>query len=136
LDFLLPPNGTLFALQNVTWHGKQGFQSYPQDKYFYVPYHPEYNPGRNSEAGLVGNWGKERGLTYYEVQLAGHELPGYSAGSGYRVVELLLGRIKSLDEVENFTTQEGDGDYQGVGNSTGKRLLSNNPLYFPFGHGM
>lgn len=111
LDFLLAPNGTLAALQNVTWGGLQGFQAYPQGEEFYVPYHEEWNGGRLSESGLVGNWGSERGLTYYEVQLAGHELPGYSAGSGYRVLELLLGRIGSLSEIENFSTQLNDGDF-------------------------
>ena len=108
LDFLLAPNGTLFALQNATWNGMQGFQSYPQDQEFFVPYHDEFNGGRLSEAGYVGNWGEERGLTFYTVQLSGHELPGYAAGSGYRVIEKLLGRIKDLGEIENFTTQEGD----------------------------
>lgn len=111
LDFLLAPNGTLFALQNVTWGGAKGFQAYPQDHDFYVPYHPDYNGGRLSEAGLVGQWGAERGLTYYEVQLSGHELPGYAAGSGYRVLELMLGRIQSLSEVENFSTQLDDGEF-------------------------
>ena len=108
LDYILPPNGTLFALQNVTWNGMQGFQSYPQDQEFYVPYHPEYNGGRLSEAGYVGKWGAERGVTYYTVQLAGHELPGYAAGAGYRVLEKLLGRIDSLGVVEDFSTQMGD----------------------------
>ncbi|RMJ08432.1 hypothetical protein CDV36_011958 [Fusarium kuroshium] len=122
LDFLLPPNGTLFALQNTTWNGKQGFQKYPQDKQFYVPFHPEYNGGRLSEAGTVGQWGHERGLTYYEVQLAGHELPGYTAGAGYRLLELLLGRIKNLGVIENFTTQK--GNFQGDGMS-GLRPPSN-----------
>ncbi|KAM0226866.1 hypothetical protein ACHAPO_012020 [Fusarium lateritium] len=129
LDFILPPNGTLFALQNVTWNGKQGYQKYPQDKQFYVPFHPEYNGGRLSEAGIVGQWGYERGLTYYEVQLAGHELPGYSAGAGYRVVEALLGRIKNLGVIEDFTTQK--GDYQG--NSTSMSLRGLNPLGHPYG---
>jgi carboxypeptidase D len=111
LDFILPPNGTLFALQNVTWGGVQGFQEYPQQQEFYVPYHPEYNGGRLSEAGYVGNWGAERGLTYYEVQLSGHELPGYAAGSGYRVLEVLLGRVKDLSVVENFSSLENVGDF-------------------------
>ncbi|KAF5662003.1 SERINE-TYPE CARBOXYPEPTIDASE F PRECURSOR [Fusarium circinatum] len=111
LDFLLPPNGTLFALQNATWNGKKGFQKYPQDKQFYVPFHIDYNGGRLSEEGTVGQWGEERGLTWYEVQLAGHELPGYAAGSGYRVLEKLLGRIKNLGTIENFTTQK--GNFQG-----------------------
>ncbi|KAF4963132.1 hypothetical protein FSARC_8845 [Fusarium sarcochroum] len=131
LDFLLAPNGTLFALQNATWHGKQGFQKYPQDKEFYVPFHPEYNGGRLSEAGTVGQWGYERGLTYYEVQLAGHELPGYTAGAGYRVIELLLGRIKNLGTIENFTTQK--GRFQGNGTSRDTSVV--NPLGLPWGHG-
>ena len=108
LDFLLAPNGTLFTMQNMTWNGLQGFQSYPNDQKFYVPFHPEYNGGRLSESGYVGDWGYERGLTFYTVQLSGHELPGYAAGAGYRVLELLLGKIESLATIENFSTQEGD----------------------------
>lgn len=71
LDFLLPTNGTLLALQNVTWNGVQGFQSFPGTE-FYTPYHPEFNGGSLSGAGIVGRWGSERGLTFYQVQLAGH----------------------------------------------------------------
>ncbi|CAH0052024.1 unnamed protein product [Clonostachys solani] len=120
LDFLLAPNGTLFGLQNVTWNGLQGFQKYPQDKEFVVPYHNEYNGGRLSEAGIVGNWGKERGLTYYEVQLAGHELPGYTAGAGYRTLELLLGRIDSLDAPGGFTSQAGGSSGNSTRSSSGR----------------
>lgn len=36
------------------------------------------------------------------------ELPQYSAGAGYRIVELLLGRIASLGEAGDFTTQSGN----------------------------
>jgi carboxypeptidase D len=38
LDMLLNTNGSLLALQNMTWNGLQGLQSYPDDD-FYVPYH-------------------------------------------------------------------------------------------------
>ncbi|KAL9592472.1 MAG: hypothetical protein Q9219_007724, partial [cf. Caloplaca sp. 3 TL-2023] len=107
LDFLLPPNGTLMALQNVTWNGVQGFQAYP-GREFYAPYHPEYNGGSLAGAGFLGNWGEERGLTFYQVQLAGHELPEYTAGAAYRIVELLLGRISSLGDAGDFTTQTGN----------------------------
>ncbi|KAL8678973.1 MAG: hypothetical protein Q9186_004694 [Xanthomendoza sp. 1 TL-2023] len=107
LDFLLPTNGTLMALQNITWNGKQGFQEYPA-KEFYTPYHPEYNGGALAGAGYLGLWGSERGLTFYQVQLAGHELPEYSPGAAYRVVELLLGRIKSFGDAGDFTTQTGN----------------------------
>lgn len=74
LDFLLPTNGTLMALQNITWNGMQGFQAYPA-KEFYTPYHPEYNGGALAGAGYLGLWGSERGLTFYQVQLAGHGKP-------------------------------------------------------------
>ena len=73
-----------------------------------MPYHPETNGGRLSEAGTVGYWGEERGLTFYTVQLAGHELPGYAACSGYRMLEKLLGRIPDLSTVGDFTTQTGN----------------------------
>jgi len=53
-------------------------------------------------------WGEERGLTFYSIQLAEHELPGYTAGAGYRVLEKLLGRITDFSEVSDFTTQTGD----------------------------
>ncbi|KAK5076238.1 hypothetical protein LTS08_006865 [Lithohypha guttulata] len=118
LDLLLNPNGTVFALQNMTWNGAKGFQQDPMKaNQFYVPYHPEYNGGRLSEAGYVGTWGEERGLLFYTVQLSGHELPGYAAGSGYRVLEKLLGRVSNLAEVSDFTTQRG-GNYQAMGTSS------------------
>ncbi|KAK4908903.1 hypothetical protein LTR49_022266 [Elasticomyces elasticus] len=107
LDMLLNTNGTLLAIQNMTWNGLQGLQSYP-DTPFYVPYHPEYNGGALSGAGIVGSWGYERGVTFYQVQLAGHELPGFAPGAGYRSLELLLGKISSLGEVSDFTTQMGN----------------------------
>lgn len=109
LDMILPTNGTIMVLQNLTWNGMQGFQSDPQQgDDFYVPYHPEYNGGRLSGAGYVGKYAEERGLLFYTVQLAGHEVPGYAAGAGYRMLEKLLGRITDLGEVGDFTTQTGN----------------------------
>ena len=108
LDFLLPTNGTLFALQNMTWNGKQGFQAYPNKHLLYAPDHMEYNLGAQAGAGDLGWWGKERGLTFYQVQLSGHELPGYAPGAAYRIVEVLLGRVANLSVVSDFTTQKGD----------------------------
>lgn len=37
LDALIPTNGTLMALQNVTWHGKQGLQKWPDEKVCPLP---------------------------------------------------------------------------------------------------
>ncbi|TKX27404.1 serine carboxypeptidase-like protein 1 [Elsinoe australis] len=107
LDMLLSTNGTLLAIQNMTWNGLQGLQEYPGTP-FYTPYHPEYNGGSLAGAGYLGSYGVERGLTFYRVQLAGHELPGYAPGAAYRSIELLLGRIKSLGDVGDFTTQTGN----------------------------
>lgn len=107
LDMLLSTNGTLLALQNMTWNGMQGLQQYPGNTLF-IPYHPEYNGGALAGAGNLGYWGAERGLTFYQVQLAGHELPGYAPGAGYRSIELLLGRISSFDDMGDFTTQTGN----------------------------
>lgn len=64
-------NGTLLAIQNMTWNGLQGLQSYP-NKTLYVPYHAEYNGAALASAGELGLWGSERGLTFYQVQLSGH----------------------------------------------------------------
>lgn len=95
------------ADMRLQWNGVQGLQSYPSTP-FYVPYHPEYNGGALAGAGYLGSWGQERGLTFYQVQLAGHELPGYAPGAAYRAIELLLGRIDSLSTVGDFTTQTGN----------------------------
>ncbi|KAF2099925.1 serine carboxypeptidase [Rhizodiscina lignyota] len=105
LDYILPLNGTLLVIQNMTWHGEQGFQSYPGDRQLFVPYHKEYNQGSLAASGYVGKWGSERGLTFYQTYYAGHQQPQYAPGSSYRVIELMLGRIKALDQPGKFSTQ-------------------------------
>lgn len=45
---------------------------------FFSPYPTESTEMvRSSMAGIIGTWGRERGLTFYEVRGAGHELPRY-----------------------------------------------------------
>lgn len=111
LDMLLSTNGTLLAIQNMTWNGQQGLQKYPSNV-LYAPYHPEYNGGALAGAGVQGSWSHERGLTFYTAQLAGHELPGYTPGVAYRMLEILLGRVKDFNSTESFTTQ--NGNYTGT----------------------
>ncbi|KAL5397335.1 hypothetical protein PMIN06_002697 [Paraphaeosphaeria minitans] len=113
LDFLLSTNGTLLAIQNMTWNGLQGLQKYPNTT-LYAPYHPEYNGGALAGSGAQGVWTSERGLTFYTARLAGHELPGYTPGVAYRMLEILLGRIDNFSNTASFTTQS--GNY--TGNST------------------
>ncbi|CAK4004343.1 serine carboxypeptidase [Lecanosticta acicola] len=111
LDILLGTNGTLLALQNVTWNGMQGLQQFPGND-FYVPYYPAYNPGAVAGGGTLGKYGTERGVTFYQVQLAGHQVPGYSPGAAFRVMELLLGRIDNLGQRGSFSTQMGNSTYR------------------------
>ncbi|KAF2867529.1 serine carboxypeptidase-like protein [Massariosphaeria phaeospora] len=107
LDMLLSTNGTLLAIQNMTWNGAQGLHAYPSTP-LYAPHHPEYNLGALAGAGIQGHWGAERGLTFYTAQLAGHELPGYTPGVAYRMLEILLGRVEDFSSTESFTTQKGE----------------------------
>ncbi|RMZ72362.1 serine carboxypeptidase [Pyrenophora seminiperda CCB06] len=107
LDMLLSTNGTLFALQNMTWNGVQGFSEYPSTP-LYAPYHPEYNPGSLAGSGNLGVWVKERGLTFYTAHLAGHELPEYTPGVGLRMLEILLGHVKDFSSTANFVGQQGN----------------------------
>ncbi|KXT03043.1 hypothetical protein AC578_678 [Pseudocercospora eumusae] len=109
LDMVLIKNGTLVMIQNMTWNGMQGFQKGPSDwENFYVPYHSELSTGTLAGAGYLGKHYTERGLTFSTVELSGHMVPQYAPSAAYRQLEFLLGRIESLSEVSDFTTQEGN----------------------------
>lgn len=124
LDFLISPNGTLAAINNMTWQGAQGFENSPfvADN-FYVPYNPTIEPaleetlsqahvpsipvGIVAGGGLFGKAHTERGLTFVTVSLAGHEIPQNAPGAAYRQLEFLLGRVDNLTTVGEFTTAGG-----------------------------
>ena len=122
LDYLLLTNGTLAALNNMTWNGAQGFSCTPMADKLYVPYNPLINQvinetenqpipatpvGLQAGAGYQGTTHTERGLTFTTVDLAGHEIPQYVPGASYRQLEFLLGRISSLTEISDYTTETG-----------------------------
>jgi hypothetical protein len=69
LDMLHPTNGTLFAIQNMTWGGHQGFSVYPNQPLF-VPHHQEHNNGAFAGAGVLGRWTTERGLVTCSTNLS------------------------------------------------------------------
>lgn len=120
LDFLIPPNGTLAVINNMTWQGIQGFEESPFTDRFFVPYNPTIEPALEEalkqnhiptlSVGIVGGGGwygkthTERGLTFVTVELAGHEIPQYVPGAAYRQLEFLLGRVDNLTTVGEFTT--------------------------------
>lgn len=109
LDMILIKNGSIVAIQNMTWGGAQGFSKGPdQWNDFYIPYHTEFSPSTLAAAGNFGKWHTERGLTFCTVELSGHMVPQYAPSAAYRQLEFLLGRIDNLGEVSDFTTQSGD----------------------------
>ncbi|KAJ3551296.1 hypothetical protein NM688_g4786 [Phlebia brevispora] len=66
-DYLIIAEGTRIVIQNMTWSGKQGFQTPIATDSFIV-----------DDVGALGNMHSERGLTYYEVALSGHMVPQFS----------------------------------------------------------
>ncbi|KIW11427.1 hypothetical protein PV08_10727 [Exophiala spinifera] len=113
IDMVLIFNGSLVAVQNMTFNGAQGF-SVPPSQWddFYVPYHVSYDNqlGTIAGAGVMGQYHTERGLTMVTVQLSGHMVPQYAPSAAYRQLEFLLGRIPDLGTVGPFTTMK-DGSY-------------------------
>ncbi|KAK2593262.1 hypothetical protein QQS21_009027 [Conoideocrella luteorostrata] len=108
-DFILPANGVLLAVQNMTWGGKLGFQSRPTDP-FYVP-RWGYGPGKGKyygsnlpdRSGVLGTTHHERGLTIVVTDLSGHEGPQYASTAAFRQLEKLLGRVHTLSDTVPFT---------------------------------
>ncbi|KAJ3339382.1 hypothetical protein HDU93_008290 [Gonapodya sp. JEL0774] len=104
LDMIVMTNGSLLAIQNMTWGGKLGFQSKPVAPFF-VPYHNE-DPSLATVAasGVFGTTHTERGLTWDSIDLSGHMVPQYAPTAAFREVEFLLGRVKNVSSTEPFTT--------------------------------
>ncbi|KAA1473927.1 alpha/beta-hydrolase [Dentipellis sp. KUC8613] len=79
-DFSLIAEGTRIILQNMTWNGKQGFQSALQTDSFVI-----------DGVGAAGNVQSERGLTYYEAKITGHMIPQFNPKAAYQSMQYLLG---------------------------------------------
>ncbi|OHW96906.1 serine carboxypeptidase [Colletotrichum incanum] len=106
LDYRVPTNGTLMVLQNMTWNGGQGFDEFPSKTFFLPTAYSDLSS--QSAAGKIGDWVEQRGLTFARVYLAGHELPEYSQGGGYRLLERLLNRVPDLTNDAMFSALPGD----------------------------
>ena len=110
-DMILLFNGTVIAVQNMTFNGAQGFSTAPSDwADFYVPYHNSYinQLGDIAGAGIMGSYHTERKLTVVTVDLSGHMIPQYAPSASYRTIEFLLGRIPSLGTKGTFTTMKNE----------------------------
>lgn len=112
LDMVLMFNGTLIAVQNMTFNGGQGFSVAPSGwADAYVPYHESYSLSTLAGAGVMGKYHTERGLTVVTTDLSGHMVPQYAPSASYRHVEFLLGRIENLGVVGPFTTLSNSSYY-------------------------
>ncbi|KAF7349022.1 Carboxypeptidase [Mycena venus] len=110
LDLELPTNGTLLAIQNMTWNGALGFQNKPFKEQFFVPYVTAATVGDSqgnlwplAGTGLMGTSHTERGLTFVEVFLAGHQEPQWQPAAAFRQLEWMLGRVESMSGMEDWT---------------------------------
>ncbi|KAK4646468.1 hypothetical protein QC761_0043100 [Podospora bellae-mahoneyi] len=96
LDMVLPSNGSLLAIQNMTTGPSEPF------------YVPDTNVvGENKVAiggeGVLGSMVSERELTWVGVNLAGHMLVEAQPGASYRQLEYLLGRVDCMNCTTSFT---------------------------------
>ncbi|KAJ6571728.1 Alpha/Beta hydrolase protein [Mycena capillaripes] len=99
LVLTLPSNGTLLAIQIMTWNGVLGFQSVPADPFF----RSTASPRTLMFGGVMGTLHAERGLTFVDVFLAGHQLPEWQPAAEFRQLEYVLGRVESMSGTENWT---------------------------------
>ncbi|KAI0352504.1 alpha/beta-hydrolase [Trametes cingulata] len=79
-DFILIAEGTRIVIQNMTWNGKQGFQTPIKNDSFIV-----------DGMGAMGTAHTERGLTFFEVALSGHMVPQFSPRAAFQIMEYLMG---------------------------------------------
>ncbi len=103
-DMIIITNGTLLAIQNMTWGGQLGFQQEPSTPINITLTDLEYPDvfAANGAAGLDGPQGImgvqhfERGLMWGETYLSGHMQPEFQPRVTYRHLEWVLGRVDTL----------------------------------------
>lgn len=106
IDFVLIAEGTRIAIQNMTWGGKQGFQTPIEPESFII-----------EGFGVLGSMHQERKLTYVEVDLSGHELPSFAPWAAYKTLSFLLGRENLTDHKNDNALYPSDSELYGSGAS-------------------
>lgn len=104
LDMIIISDGTLLAIQNMTWGGKLGFQAKPNtpinitlpDLQYQAIFASNMLVGADDPQGIMGTQHFERGLMWAATDLAGHQQPGFQPRSSYRHLQWLLGHIETL----------------------------------------
>ncbi|GKZ27404.1 hypothetical protein AbraIFM66951_005303 [Aspergillus brasiliensis] len=104
-DYLIITNGTLLAIQNMTWNGQLGFQSAPakpidiqmpdlQWKEIFDA--QEGYGGLDGPQGIMGVQHYERGLMWAETYQSGHKQAQDQGRVSYRHLQWLLGQVETL----------------------------------------
>ncbi|TBU48705.1 alpha/beta-hydrolase [Dichomitus squalens] len=83
-DMILIAEGARIAIQNMTWNGKQGFQTPIEPESFIV-----------DNMGVYGNYHTERNLTYVEFYYSGHQTPQFVPWAAYQTIAYVLGKRDS-----------------------------------------
>ena len=104
LDMIILTNGTLMAIQNMTWNGKLGFSSIPatpiiihtSDLQYQAVFDNNGAQGLDGPQGLMGIQHFERGLMWAQTYLSGHEQPEFQPRVALQHIRWLLGRINTL----------------------------------------
>ena len=103
-DMIIITNGTLMAIQNMTWGGKLGFQEQPStpivietpDLVYETTFSANGEAGVDGPQGVMGVQHYERGLMWGETYLSGHMQPEFQPRVTYRHLEWVLGRVDAL----------------------------------------
>ncbi|WVQ72894.1 hypothetical protein IAR50_002455 [Cryptococcus sp. DSM 104548] len=97
-DMIIITNGTLLAIQNMTWNGELGFQSAPEEEIYigiedtqWSTVFAENGLSGPGEQGTMGVQHYERGLMWAQTFQSGHMQPQYQPRVAYRHLEWLLG---------------------------------------------
>lgn len=105
-DYMIITNGTLLAIQNMTWAGGLGFNSRPAEPLVVPMPDRQYRDafvqsGLGIEQmimpqGMMGIQHFERGLMWNQVWGAGHMMPAYQPRVAFMQLLWMLGRIERL----------------------------------------
>ena len=94
LDGVILWNGTLLAIQNMTWNGKLGFQERPSRDFVVPTTAAGHDSGGRQE--VKGKQHYERGLQWVGTCEAGHEQPMYQPSAALRHLQWVRGAIDVL----------------------------------------
>ncbi|KAI2814181.1 hypothetical protein CBS63078_7389 [Aspergillus niger] len=104
-DYLIITNGTLLAIQNMTWNGQLGFQSAPATpidiqmpdlQWVEIFEAQEGYGGLDGPQGVMGVQHYERGLMWAETYQSGHKQAQDQGRVSYRHLQWLLGQVEIL----------------------------------------